>query len=60
MAYVTAEVIPDQFGARHYMVILKHGEEIIGQWPVATKELGEKELLEALRELAQKMEEYHI
>jgi hypothetical protein len=57
MAKITAEVIPDPSGARHYVVIFKHENHIIGTYPVRTEEEGLAQIKEALLGLQEKAEE---
>jgi hypothetical protein len=61
MAYATGEVVanPDNDDAdgRPFMVVFKHGDEVIGSWPVASEKEGEdqiKRMLRRLKEIAQK------
>jgi hypothetical protein len=61
MAYATGEVVanPDNDDAdgRPFMVVFKHGDEVIGSWPVASEKEGKdqiKRMLLRLKEIAQK------
>jgi len=54
MAFVTADVVPNpgQDQEHPFKVIFKQGEKVIVEWPVASKEEGEEEILEIIGELA--------
>ena len=52
MAIVTGEVIPDPGGDRSFKVVIKHGETVIAEWSVDSIMQGEQELVEGLRQLA--------
>jgi hypothetical protein len=61
MAYASGEVVanPDtnDAGEHPFLVVFKHGDEVIGSWPVASKEEGEdqiKRTLLGLKEIAQR------
>jgi hypothetical protein len=55
MAYATGEVVanPDKenAGERPFLVVFKHGDEVIGTWPVASEEEGEAQIKRALLSL---------
>jgi len=61
MAYATGEVVANpnnEEADRHpFRVVFKHGDEVIGEWPVASMEEGEdqiKRTLLGLRDIAKK------
>jgi hypothetical protein len=55
MAYATGEVVanPDKNNAdgHPFLVVFKHGDEVIGSWPVASKQEGEDQIRRTLRGL---------
>lgn len=61
MAYAIGEVVanPDKndAGERPFLVVFKHGDEVVGSWPVASREEGEEQIKTALlglQEIAKK------
>jgi hypothetical protein len=61
MAYATGEVVENpnkaNAGERPFMVVFKHGDEVIGSWPVASKKEGEDQIrktLLGLKDIAKK------
>ena len=61
MAYATGEVVVnpnnEEANQHPFMVVFKHGDEVIGAWPVASKEEGEdqiKRTLLGLKDIAKK------
>ena len=55
MAYATGEVVANldtgDPADRPFMVVFKHGDEVIGTWPVASEEEGEAQIKRALLSL---------
>ena len=47
MAFVTGEVVPNQSAEMPFKVVIKYGEQVIGEWPVASVEAGEAETVKA-------------
>jgi hypothetical protein len=61
MAYATGEVVANSdkkdAGEHPFFVIFKHGDEVIGSWPVASQKEGEEQIkrtLLGLQEIAKK------
>jgi hypothetical protein len=52
MAFVTGEVVPNPSAEMPFKVVIKYGDQVIGEWPVASVEAGEAETVKALRNLA--------
>lgn len=48
MAFVTADVVPNPGGAQPFKVVFKQGENILGEWEVASKAVGEGEIIELI------------
>jgi hypothetical protein len=53
MAFVTGDVVPSPGEETPFKVVFKHGEEVIAEWGVESKEDGEEEILEAVKGLAE-------
>lgn len=53
MAFVTGDVIPSPGGETPFKVVFKHGETVIAEWPVDSKEAGEEEVLELVKGLVE-------
>jgi hypothetical protein len=61
MAYAIGEVVANtdknDAGERPFLVVFKHGDEVVGSWPVASEEEGEEQIKRALlglQEIAKK------
>jgi hypothetical protein len=50
MPFVTGDVIASPGEKMPFKVVFKHGETIIAQWSVESKESGEEEVLELIRD----------
>ncbi len=48
MAFVTADVVPNPGGALPFKVVFKQGETVLGEWEVASKAVGEEEIIELI------------
>jgi hypothetical protein len=51
MPFVTGDVVPSPGEEMPFKVVFKQGETIIAQWPVESKEEGEEEVLEIIKDL---------
>jgi hypothetical protein len=51
MAFVTVDVIPATGEKMPFKVVFKQGENVIAQWPVESKQAGEEEVLEVIKDL---------
>lgn len=52
MAFVTVDVVPNPGQQEPFKVVFKKGETVIAEWPVESKEEGEEEILEIIKDLA--------
>jgi hypothetical protein len=53
MAFVTADVVPSPGEETPFKVVFKKGETVLAQWPVESKEAGEEEVVEIIKDLAE-------
>jgi hypothetical protein len=53
MPFVTGDVVPSPGEKTPFKVVFKQGETIVAQWPVDSKEAGEEEVLELLKDLVE-------
>lgn len=53
MPFVTGDVVPSPGGETPFKVVFKQGETIIAEWPVESKEAGEEEVLEIIKDLVE-------
>jgi hypothetical protein len=53
MAYVTGDVVPSDDAEFPYKVVFKHGDAVIAEWLVESKEHGELEIIEGVKSLAE-------
>jgi hypothetical protein len=51
MPFVTGDVVPSPGEETAFKVVFKQGETVIAQWPVDSKEAGEEEVLELIKDL---------
>jgi hypothetical protein len=51
MPFVTGDVVPSPGEETPFKVVFKQGETILAQWPVDSKEAGEEEVLELIKDL---------
>lgn len=51
MPFVTGDVVPSPGEETPFKVVFKQGETVIAQWPVDSKEAGEEEVLELIKDL---------
>ena len=54
MAFVTGDVVPSPGEEEPFKVVFKHGDTVIAEWHVGSKEEGEEEILEAIKDLVEK------
>jgi hypothetical protein len=52
MPFITIDVVPASGGEAPFKVVFKQGENVIAEWPVDSKEEGEEEVLEVIKDLA--------
>ena len=52
MPFVTIDVVPAAGEELPFKVVCKQGETVIAQWPVESKEAGEEEVIEVMKDLA--------
>lgn len=52
MAFVTIDVIPATGEEMPFKVVCKQGEKVLAQWPVESKEAGEEEVIDIIKDLA--------
>ena len=52
MPFVTIDVVPAAGEELPFKVVCKQGEEVIAQWLVESKEAGEEEVIEVMKDLA--------
>jgi len=50
MAFMTADVVPNPGGKEPFKVVFKQGESVIAEWDVKTKEEGEEQIVELVRD----------
>ena len=53
MAFVTCDVVASPGEETPFKVVFKQGETILAQWPVDSKEAGEEEVLEVIKDLVE-------
>lgn len=53
MPFVTGDVIPSPGEEMPFKVVFKQGETVVAQWPVESKEAGEEEVLELIKDLVE-------
>jgi hypothetical protein len=58
MAFVTIEVVPDEGGSRQIWVKIKIDGQEWGFWQVPDEETGRKQILDGLKELAEKHDNF--
>ncbi|MBX9590451.1 MAG: hypothetical protein K2X43_14180 [Hyphomonadaceae bacterium] len=51
MPFITGDVVPSPDEDMPFKVVFKQGEAVIAQWSVESKEAGEEEILELIRDL---------
>ncbi len=51
MAFVTADVVPNPGGSQPFKVVFKQGENVLGEWEVASKAVGEEEIVEMIEQM---------
>lgn len=51
MPFVTGDVVPSPGEETPFKVVFKQGETVLAQWPVDSKEAGEEEVLELIKDL---------
>lgn len=51
MPFITADVVPSPGEESPFKVVFKQGETIITEWPAESKEAGEADLLETIKDL---------
>jgi hypothetical protein len=52
MPFITVDVVPASGGEMPFRVVFKQGADVIAEWPVESKEAGEEEVLEVIKDLA--------
>jgi hypothetical protein len=52
MPFITIDVVPASGEEMPFKVVFKQGANVIAQWPVESKEAGEEEVLEVIKDLA--------
>ena len=57
MAYVTGEVIPTPAEGHPFKVVFKQGDDVLEEWPVASQEEGEAQIVETLHEIGRRARE---
>ena len=50
MAFMTVDVIPNPGGKTPFKVVFKQGASVVTEWDVDSKEEGEEQVLELIRE----------
>jgi hypothetical protein len=58
MAFVTIEVVPDEGVSHQIWVKIKIDGQEWGHWQVADEEIGRKQILDGLKELAEKHDNF--
>jgi hypothetical protein len=53
MPFVTVDVVPASGEEMPFKVVFKQGESVIAQWPVESKQAGEEEVLEVIKDLVE-------
>lgn len=53
MAFITGDVVAVEGEEHPYKVVFKHGDAIVAEWLVETVEVGQAEMLEAIRGLVE-------
>ena len=53
MPFVTGDIVQTTGEEMPFKVIFKQGETVLAEWPVESKEAGEEEVLEILRDLVE-------
>lgn len=51
MPFVTGDVVPSPGEEMPFKVVFKQGETVLAEWPVESKEAGEEEIVELLKDL---------
>ena len=52
MPFITIDVVPATGGETPFKVVFKQGANTIAEWPVDSKEAGEEEVLEVIKDLS--------
>ena len=52
MPFVTIDVVPATGGEMPFKVVFKQGDDVIAEWAVESKEAGEEEVIEVIKDLA--------
>jgi hypothetical protein len=52
MPFITIDVVPATDEEMPFKVVFKQGANVIAEWPVESKEAGEEEVLEVIKDLA--------
>jgi len=53
MASVTGDIVPNPGGELPFKVVFKHGETVLTEWEVKSKEEGEEQMVEFIKEAAE-------
>ena len=53
MAFVTCDVVASPGEETPFKVVFKQGEAVLAQWAVDSKEAGEKEVVELIKDLVE-------
>ena len=53
MPFVTVDVLPATGEEGPFKVVFKQGDSVIAQWPVESKQAGEEEVLEVIKDLVE-------
>ena len=51
MAYATADIVPNVSGRLPFKVVFKQGSNLLSEWPVASVQDGQTQIIAALRGL---------
>jgi hypothetical protein len=52
MPFITIDVVPAAGGEMPFKVVFTQGSNVIAEWQVESKEAGEEEVLEVIKDLA--------